>query len=268
MVLPLGRPPPSAQRALVKWARLGFFVKGVLELGFGTLALLAALHLRGGRITDSDGALRTIRDAPFGDALLIAAAIGLGGYAVWWLVRAIWDPDHPGERGLRPTGRRLGYALAALLHAALATAAVQIVVGNSIGDGEARTWIGRLVAHDLGRFGLLAIGIGVILYGIGHAIYGARARFRKYFDEREHRWAVAFGRVGFVARGVVLLVIGIGLVRAGLHARAAEYRDLGDALRAIASQEHGMIWLALIAAGLALHGLYLIASSRVRRIRT
>ena len=59
-------------------ARLGYASKAVVYAVVGGLATAAAMT-RGGRVTDTSGALRVILTQPYGHALLIVLAIGLFG---------------------------------------------------------------------------------------------------------------------------------------------------------------------------------------------
>src|ERR1044071_807510 len=69
-------------------ARAGFAARGVIYGIIGILAIKVALGA-GGKTTNQTGALKTIAHQPFGKVLLILVAIGLGGYALWRLVRAL-----------------------------------------------------------------------------------------------------------------------------------------------------------------------------------
>ena len=53
----------------------------------GVLALKLAIG-EGGKLTDQQGALKTVAGQPFGSILLTLLAIGLGGYSLWRLFRA------------------------------------------------------------------------------------------------------------------------------------------------------------------------------------
>src|SRR3954462_14841025 len=81
--------------------RAGYVVRGVLYATMGAFALGLALGL-GGTATDPSGTLVILTGGgPAGKFLLIAVVIGLGAYAIWGFVRAIFDPLH---RGHKPTG--------------------------------------------------------------------------------------------------------------------------------------------------------------------
>src|SRR3954466_5606402 len=69
-------------------SRAGFIARGLIYAIIGILAFdLATGH--GGKITNQQGALKTVEAQPFGHLLLALLAGGLGGYAVWRLFRAI-----------------------------------------------------------------------------------------------------------------------------------------------------------------------------------
>jgi hypothetical protein len=272
----LSRPPNrQTSRAIVAVARVGYVVHGLVELLLGSLAVMAAVHF-GGRVTNNQGAIRTLGDRPWGDVLLIAVGVGLAAYACWQLARAIWDPDHRGEpdnRGLKSIARRIGYTLTAFGQAVLSITSFQLALGNGGGGSadEARTWVGNLVQHDAGQLLIGAIGIGVVAFGIAQIHKGLTKRFAKHLESRwgdggDRRWAIQLGRVGYTARGVVFGIVGLGLIQAARHASSSEMRDVGGALRELGAQPYGTYLMVLVAAGLAIHGLFMILSAGVRRI--
>src|ERR671934_356610 len=78
----------AAQSPWFEWlTRFGFFARGVIYAVIGVLSVEVAVHA-GGRVTDQRGALTTVNRQPFGHWLLVAVAIGLGGYAAWRFVQA------------------------------------------------------------------------------------------------------------------------------------------------------------------------------------
>ena len=69
---------PDTAREVAPWiatlARIGYVAKAILYATIGVLAAQAALG-RGGRTTDTSGALREVVRAPMGDALLLVIAL-------------------------------------------------------------------------------------------------------------------------------------------------------------------------------------------------
>src|SRR6476469_3854844 len=101
-------------RAFEVLARAGFVARGIVYGVIGILAIKLAVGA-GGKTTDQSGALRTIAQQPFGEVLLVLVAIGLAGYSLWRLTRALLghgpeDTDSGFER-LSAFGSGVAYAL-------------------------------------------------------------------------------------------------------------------------------------------------------------
>ncbi|WP_256874536.1 DUF1206 domain-containing protein [Nostoc sp. C057] len=146
--------------------RFGYVSKGVVYGIVGLLAAQAAFGT-GGKTTDTQGALQTIVNQPFGKFLLALVAIGLIGYVIWRFVQAIKDPEKKGNdaKGLAV---RIGYAVNGLIYASLALSAVKIVVGtgsakNSSDSTEDST--ARLLSQPFGEWLVGTVGVFVIALG-------------------------------------------------------------------------------------------------------
>ncbi|MGB3755988.1 MAG: DUF1206 domain-containing protein, partial [Rivularia sp. (in: cyanobacteria)] len=126
-------------------ARFGYASKGAVYFIVGLLAVQAAFG-KGGQTTDTEGALKSLVQQPFGQILLGLVAIGLMGYVIWRFVEAINDPEHKGK-DLKGIAIRLAYVANGLAYAGLAWTAVQIAMGSaSSGDGDAKQdWTARLL---------------------------------------------------------------------------------------------------------------------------
>jgi hypothetical protein len=117
----------------------------------------------------------------------------------------------------------------------------------------------------------MAIGLGVIGFGLYQIYRGLAIKFTKHFhreqmSEQEFRWAVRTGRAGLAARGVVFGMIGWFLFRAALHFNPKEAGGLGEALAELASRAYGPWLLGLVALGLVAYGIYCFVLARYRRI--
>src|ERR1700687_2389901 len=107
MGMPLTAAPRAAatgERAVARTAtdstavligRAGFVARGAVYFIVGWLAVMAAFG--GSAATDKQGALETIGQLPLGTVLLGVAAAGLFAYALWSLVRAMFDPEQRGH---------------------------------------------------------------------------------------------------------------------------------------------------------------------------
>ena len=107
-------------------SRSGFVARALVYGIIGLLAFDLAIG-RGGKITNQQGALRTVAQHSFGHALLAALAVGLGGYAVWRLFRAALGHGREGsDQGIE----RVGAFGSGVVYALLCVFAVQILVGS------------------------------------------------------------------------------------------------------------------------------------------
>ena len=75
-------------RWVVRAGQFGYIARGVAFGLVGVLFVLAALHTQPGEATGLDGALRTLRDAPFGQILLTIVALGFASFAVYLFARS------------------------------------------------------------------------------------------------------------------------------------------------------------------------------------
>jgi hypothetical protein len=249
-------------------ARTGHATKGVVYVLVGGLAVLAAAG-QGGKVSGSEGAVRTIGEQPFGRLLLVAAAVGLCAYALYRLLQAALNLE--GDRGAKGAYKRLGFAFSGLAYGALAFLAVQLVRGRSHRGPGTRGWAAEVLAQPLGE--VLIGGVGLVL--IGHGLFQLYSAVVAKFPERldtaamgptARTWGVRVGRFGLAARGVVFGIIGYHLVKAALSSSASGIRDFGGVLREIGSQPNGRVMLGVVAAGLAAYGLYMFVCARWARI--
>lgn len=110
-------------------ARIGLVARGVLYGTIGLLAIQVAIHSSNER-TNQRGALETIEKQPFGHGLLIAVAIGLGGYALWRFTQAILGHGPEGGGDSSAMGRIVAVS-SGVSYAAMCALAVSILVGAS-----------------------------------------------------------------------------------------------------------------------------------------
>lgn len=251
--------------------RFGYAAKGVVYVTIGILAVQAALG-RGGGMTDQQGALGRIAEAPFGQALLVLLTIGLLGYAVWRFVQAAEDTE---GKGSEPQGlfARAVYAGVGLVYLGLAFAALRLLQGAGGGGGgqQAQDWTARLMGQPLGQWLVGLAGLAVVGNGLYQLYRAYSAEFRDKLrtdelDANQVDWVTKLGRAGYAARGVAFGLIGLFLVQAALHREPGEARGLAGALVALAEQPFGPSLLGLVAAGLTAYGAYALVEARYRRM--
>jgi type IV secretory pathway VirB2 component (pilin) len=257
----------NARRWIIPLARFGYAAKGIVYLIIGVLAALAAFH-KGGRTTDSRGALAEILSQPYGQLMLGAVAVGLIGYALWRLVQAVKNTENKGM------ATRVGYAVIAVLYTGLALSAVRMVMGSAAaaGNGEpAQEWTARLLAQPFGQLLVGAAGVGIIALGLYQFYKAYTVDFRdnlmiEKMSRNAESFAIRTGQFGLSARGIVFGMIGFFLILAALRSDASEAQGLSGALRALEQQTFAPWLFGLVALGLAAYGFFMLVLAKYRRI--
>ncbi len=257
---------------ITRLGRLGFACKGAVYVLIGVLAVQAAMG-DGGATTDTTGALTHVLAAPFGEVMLGLVALGLAGYVLWRLVQAFLDADHKGTdaKGLWARG---GYLLSGLIYASVAMAAVQLLQGTGgtrSGDQTAQDWTAQLLEHPFGVALVILAGLGVLGSAALQFYRAYTADFRRELNigqmsARTQELGVRAGRIGHAARGATFAITGLFLLVAALRQRPEEARGLAGALATLVEQPYGPLLLGLVAAGLAVYGVYMFVEARYRRM--
>lgn len=252
-----------------KLARLGYAAKGAVYILIGGLAVAAATG-NGGGATGSTGAMASIADSTLGRAALALIALGLAGYVIWSLVRAVRDPEDEG------TGHRVFFVITALIHAFLAVEAARMAFsgssggsGGSGGGNGAAHWSAQVMQQPFGQWLVGAAGVAIALYGIQQLIQAWRVDLDDQLalgrmSHSGRTWAVRTGRFGLAARGVVFTIIGYYVVEAALSANPNEAQGVDEVL---SSMQDTPWLLGIIALGLVAYGLYNLIRARYRVIQ-
>jgi hypothetical protein len=267
--------PETAVRDVAPWieklARLGFVAKAVLYMTIGALATAAALRLGGTPATGSRGAMGRLIDAPFGEFLIVAIAIGLFGYAAWRIVEGIADPEGNGKdaKGIAKRARSIGLGV---LHAALGVSAIKLASGDlgAAQDGaQTQHWAATALSSTTGTAILGIVAIGFVVFGADqvYKAYKSKLDKRLSLGRMSHgarRFVIAASRFGIAARGVVFATIGLLLVRAISERDPKEARGIKAALLELFELGRGPF--ILVATGLVAYGIYQLINARYRRI--
>jgi hypothetical protein len=254
-------------KALGWLARAGLVARGVVYGLIGVLALELALG-EGGKATDQQGALQTIAHQSLGELLLLLLAIGLGGYALWRLIRAA--VGHGAEQR-DSTFERISALDSGIAYGLLCIAAVEILTSSAGGSGSTK----QTTAGVLGWTGgtVLVGAAGAILIGV--AVYQAyKGLSKKFLEDAKtgemspgiEKGYTALGVFGHVARAIVFALIGYGLLKAAIDYNPKEAIGLDGALRELAHASYGPALLGLVAAGLIGFGAYSIVDARYRKV--
>lgn len=199
---------------VVRLARLGYASKGAVYVTLGALAARAAFG-QGGKTTDTRGAIASIGEQPFGQALLVVVALGLIGYSLWQFARAALDPEGQGT-GAKGLAKRLGYLLSGGAHTALALYAGSLATRARPIGGSGRNeddWTALLLDQPFGPFLVGAVGLVALGIAASQLFVAYKKAFLKRLDlsrlpADRQRLATRLGQAGIAARAVVLAIVG------------------------------------------------------------
>ena len=255
----------GAERAAAPWierlARLGYAAKGVVYVLIGFIAARVAFG-GGGEVEGWNGALGTLRDEPFGQAMLWLIALGLIGYVVWRMVAAIRNPEN------EDTAHRVFFVFSALVYGALALEAIRLASGAG-GSGGDTHWSSTLMEQPYGRLLVALAGIAIAGYGLQQLWHAWTVDLDDRLDLSRltagaRAWVVRIGRFGMAARGVVLVMLGYIFIRGAMKERSTEAGNVEGVLDSMRDTP----WLlGVIALGFIAYGVFNLVRARYRRIR-
>ena len=256
----------AANQWVERTARLGYVIRGLLYGSMGGLAVGLAV---GGTAQPKDmkGLLFVVAASPFRTLILAIVAVGLGSYALWGLIRAVYDPL---DRGDDATGiaARLGFAWSGLNYAALTVVALGFLVGHPDSNtNPVQKGVSVMLSAPAGRVVTVVAGLIGIAAGIGQFADSVSATFRKDLKRnqmsRGERVIVDWlGRMGMFARGVIFTMLGWYVVVAALSRDASQAEGIGNAFVTIAGAPFGRVALVLVALGFVALGLHSLACAR------
>lgn len=259
--------------ALSAWVggfmRFGQIVRGVIYVVLGTLALRLALGTHGAEMTES-GVIELIGQQRFGGVLLVAVAIGLASYALWGVIRAVFDPLHKGRSPLG-IAKRIGFAASGLVYAGLVVVTLGFIVGPLPQIPQSSDWTTRLLAKPFGAWLVGFIGVCWIAAAGVQIVKAWMGKFARDLDldrraPAERRWALRLGRVGIVTRGIVLTIIGIFLIATAFDANPHHTAGMDGALLGLLRQPFGRTLLGAAGLGLIAYGVFSAMCARWMRI--
>jgi len=249
-------------------ARAGLVARGVVYAIVGVLAVKLAVGTGGGETENQQGALKEIASQPFGKALLVFMAVGLGGYALWRLLRAALG--HCPEQSDDTKDRVAGLASGAV-YVFLCFTAIKIVAGASTGSGSPKGPTGGVLDWTGGPILVGVAGLVLVVVAADQAHKGLARTFLEksktaQMSPQVRRAFTALGVFGHLARAVVFALTGYGLVKAAVSYDADEAVGLDGALAQLSSASYGPWLLGLVAVGLIGFAAYSVADARYRKV--
>ena len=251
-------------------ARAGYAARGVIYALIGLLAFRLAEGSGSGGRPNQQGAMQKIAHQPYGHALLIATAIGLGGYALWRLAQAF--VGRTPEYGRHSAMDRLGAVGSGLAYAAFCALAISVLRGTA-GNSSAKTKHTTAgVLHWTGGREIVAA-VGILFLGIAayQAYLGLSKKFLSYSKTSQMSPGVfkafkTIGTAGLVARAVAFGLIGLFVLKAARDYSPKDAVGIDGALVKLQQHSYGTVALIVVAIGLMAFGAYSIADARFRKI--
>ncbi|REK18238.1 MAG: DUF1206 domain-containing protein [Planctomycetota bacterium] len=253
------------------FARFGYAAKAVIYGLIGVLAIQVAIG-NGGSLEGSQGALSTIRDEPFGRAVLGVLAIALLGYVAWRWMQALYDTEGQGNDA-KGMVKRIGYAVSGVIYAALAfwAGSVAAGMGSSSGGGDSskQSLTAKLMSMPFGVWLVGLVGLIIIGVAIMHARRAYTAKFMQRYNLSElsakaRHYLMRVGQFGLAARAVTFAIIGGFVIIAAIRTDPSQVKGLGGALETLRQQAYGPWLLGIVAAGMIAYAVYCAANSRYR----
>lgn len=246
---------------------LGYLAKGLIYSLIGILAIRLAFGMRGGRLTDPSGVLRTVLSQSFGRVLLLLIGVGIVGYAAYYIFEAAADLRRRGGGRRGWTSRGMTMIKAAVYGAVGIQALLFVLFDRRPRDGTEQG-ASAVMQFPLGEWLLMAIGVGVAIYGITQVkmvwLGGVDDDIDASRVRREAPWILPLGRFGIAARSVIIILMGATFAWSGWRGRASDADGYREALATVASFH----WLLLgaIGAGLLAFGIYQLMYARYAKL--
>jgi hypothetical protein len=241
--------------------RVGYGVRGLIYITMGILAVEVAFG-KGSMLASPLAAIAVIGKQPAGLILLWVVLIGLISYALWGVVRAVYDPLDKGH-DMKGLLARFGFLASAFGYAILVWPTYGYITGASktaSGSGTQK-FITSIMAMPLGRWAIGILGLAVLAGGLYQIYLGFKADFDRQFQtyaltREEARVTTDVGRFGTAARGVVFSFVGGLIALAAYRANPSQPVGMDTALATLMHQPFGIWILGIVALGLIAFGFY------------
>jgi hypothetical protein len=249
--------------------RLGYATRGLVYAIIGLLALQVVLG-GGGTLADPQGAIAATGKTPLGGIVLYAVLVGLVGYGLWGLIRAVLDPLHKGA-DIKGIAERVGYAVSGISYMLLAVATYGLIAGgataarNGAQTAQTQKTAGTLLAQPWGAWVLALVAVIIMVVGLSQIYKGLQRTFDQQFtayalNSSERKWITRLGQFGTAARGLVFTLVGVFLFLAAYNNDPSRAQGIDGVLTALLRQPAGPWLLGIVALGLIAFGLYSVMS--------
>ncbi len=242
-------------------AKFGFLIRGIIYLFAGFLGLELAVGIRrsGGSLTE---VLTFISSQTFGQFFLSVLFVGLIGYALWGILRGVFNVLGE-DSDLFGWITRLGYLISAVSYAILAYAAWSIINGvRHIHESGDPTQLSRKVLQfPFGKEILIIVGFCWIIGAVIQIVSALRAEFKdnlkmKEINKKERHWPIIVGKIGIISRSIIFLFIGMFIVKAAWNFNPSEAYSVGEVLNFLMRLPFGAVIVGVLSFGLMCFGIF------------
>lgn len=238
-----------------RFARFGFFTKGLVYCLLGAMTTMSALRI-GGEKAGSGDVFWMIYKQPFGKILLGLTAVGLLAYAAWRLFEAVKNPAE------KKIGARLGYTGSGLLYGSMAVSAATLALTDHSGSGsDTQSAISEALQQPFGKIVVVIAAVVTIAKGLYQFNRAFTGKFGDDIYLNKNKIIARTAAIGYTARGVVLGIIGYFFIRAAFHERSGVAKDTKGVFTFL-ENGFGTGLLAIVAFGLVCYGVFMIVRSR------
>jgi hypothetical protein len=256
--------------------RLGYVARGLVYGMIGFLALQVASG-KGGTVPDPQGAIAALGQTPLGKSLLYLVLIGLVGYSLWGIIRAVFDPLHKGT-SLKGLAQRVGFLISGISYGLLIPPTYGLITAspaaarNGTQTAQTQQATASILSQPGGQWLVAIIGGILLLLGLSYIVQGLHRSFPQQFTSyrltaNQRKWIDRLGRFGTAARGVVFVLIGTFLFQAAYQHDPSRAKGIDGALLALLQQPYGPWLLAIVAAGLVAFAFYSAISGLWLRLK-
>jgi hypothetical protein len=247
-------------------SRFGMAAKGVTYLIAGTLTVVAAVNLGGGKISGKTGVFEFLLNQSYGQVLLALLGVGLVGYAVWRGVQVIKNPED------EDVWHRIAYSLSGLFYLGFAIYAFKMVIsggGSSGGGNSSQKVVGKLLEQSWGVYAVGLIGLLLLIKAVYQFYKAYRDKYKEEIEEVGLKRSVQevvekAGKIGYTARGIIMGIIAFFFFRAAWQYNASSAGGTKEAFGLLQDSTYGTIILAVVALGIAAYGVFMIIKARYK----
>lgn len=249
-----------------RFIKLGYFIRGLLYGCTGIVALGVAVGIGQETISTAE-ALNVLNKLFLGKLILVVVLMGLAGYSLWGLFRAVLDfLDKRRER--IKIHERLGYLVSSISYAALTVPAFLLIfdVTNESGFPLINMFLNNILNFPLGGLITIIAGLVVMTAGFFQVKAAINAKLPTDFRSIEiknkyNKPFMLFAKTGISTRGVIFILAGYFIALSGYSHNAELLKGVDNVLNLFINNPASFFIFSIFGGGLLLFGIYSILLS-------